>query len=61
MTLEIHPSLLELIHQDVQEIFEILAPQKPLYFFEGRLTTREALLTIKDHFEVNIIFRGAEA
>jgi FkbM family methyltransferase len=61
MTLEIHPSLLELIHQDVQEIFEILAPQKPLYFFEGRLTTCEALLTIKDHFEVNIIFRGAEA
>jgi FkbM family methyltransferase len=59
MTLEIHPSLLKQLNQGVPEIFKVLAPHKPQYFFEGKLTSEDNLVTIQDHFEVNIIFNGA--
>jgi FkbM family methyltransferase len=59
MTLEIHPSLMARLGQEVNEIFELLKPFSPTYFMDGNLINVEQLCNIKDHFEVNILLNDA--
>ncbi len=59
MTLEIHPSLLNQLGQDVSEIFELLSPFRPKYYLEGLLVTVDFLIKRSDFFEVNVILNGA--
>ena len=59
MTLEIHPSLLHHLGQEVYEIFELLKPFQPQYFLEGVLVNVDHLIKIENFFEVNVILNGA--
>lgn len=59
MTLEIHPSLLNQLEQQVSEIFELLKPFQPQYYLEGVLVNVDHLNKIVDFFEVNVILNGA--
>ena len=55
LTIEIHPSIIAELGLDVREIFDLLRPYRPEYYFNGFLTDEKNLLEIKDHFELNII------
>jgi FkbM family methyltransferase len=59
MTIEIHPSLLLKIGQNVEEIFQLLESFEPVYFFQGIVATPEELSRITEHFEVNIVLNGS--
>lgn len=59
LTLEIHPSLLHQLGQEVYEIFDLLEPFQPQYYLEGVLINVDQLIEIKDFFEVNVILNGA--
>jgi FkbM family methyltransferase len=60
MTLEIHPSLLNQLGQQVSEIFELLKPFQPQYYLEGVLVNVDQLENIENFFEVNVILNGAK-
>ena len=59
MTLEIHPSLLNQLGQQVSEIFELLKSFQPQYYLEGVLVNVDHLNKIENFFEVNVILNGA--
>jgi len=58
ISLEIHPSLLARLGQSVDEIFKVLNPYEPEYFYEGKQTDIEYLLNLTSHYEVNVILRA---
>jgi FkbM family methyltransferase len=61
MTLEIHPKLLNQLGSDVSDIFNLLAPLNPKYYFEGTLVSADYLCSIDDHFEINVFLNGANS
>jgi len=55
MTIEIHPKLISLTGDKVEEVFFLLEPFNPKYFHEGIEKTSRELLRIDAQYELNVI------
>jgi FkbM family methyltransferase len=55
MTIEIHPKLIKLIGDNVEEVFELLDQYRPIYFHEGIKKTPSDLMLMDTQYELNII------
>jgi hypothetical protein len=55
MTIEIHPKLISLTGDKVEEVFFLLEPYNPKYFHEGIEKTSRELLIIDAQYELNVI------
>lgn len=54
MTIEIHPKLISLTGDKVEDVFNLLEPYNPKYFHEGIEKTSNELLLIGSQYELNV-------
>lgn len=55
MTIEIHPKLIKLIGDNIEEIFDLLEPYCPQYFHEGIKKTPLDLMLLDTQYELNVM------